>query len=1497
MLRTFAGFSKAARHASTWTAAMAALFSPVFSNAQVMPRITSPIDDKAMVTLPGNTHPMANARFDRGPVEDSTSGRMLLVLKRSPAQEQALRDFVESQHDAGSANFHKWLTPEEFGKRFGVADADIATVSDYLQSHGFAVGRVYNSRMAIEVTGTAGQLRDTFHTQIHSYSIHGRRYFANASDPQIPSALASVVAGFASLNNIRNTPASNAAPASVSAMVEPQTHRFKPQFTGTNASGTYYLVAPADLQKIYDIPPYVIAGGKATTTVSGAGVSVGVINDAQVNVNLVTQYQTLAGLTVNAPIEIIDGNDPIDATLSADAGTAYAQLELISAAAPGAQLYYYASADTDYDTGMDFAIIRAVEDNAVSVLAIGAQTCEANIGATGNNLIGSAWLQAAAQGITVVAATGDSGSAACDTPGATASTGGLAVNGYASTPYNTAVGGTDFYYGSKTGGPTYWGSTTQNNNFYESALSYIPEQAWNDSIINANDPNPTDLASSVYGGGGGFSTTGSYTLYGTVGSPYPIQSWQSTFVTNWETAAHVTGALGRGIPDVSFFAGNNYNSATYALCTQPGDCVLNNGIVSSVTASGGTAAAAGVFAGIVADVVQKMGARQGNINPILYALHSTANIYHDTVVGSNSMKCTTGTGCNGTNLVVGTPAANAYQTTTSWDPATGLGSVDAENLIAAWANLATKTTTTALSINAYQGGPTVSKTVHGTPLTFSMRVAPTSGTGIPTGTVALNTSSPLASYGTIGAYSLTNGQAVSFSNYFLPGGSYTVTASYPGDTTYEASTSPAVPITVTPEPSQLELISSIPAQGTTVAYGSPLSITVEPYSLTKNNVSTPTGTISVFNGGTYPIQILPLNSEGSATYYTSILAQGTYGFTFKYSGDPSYSPSEYTTAFPVTVGIGNSVTTLSESSATASAAGKGNGTVTISATVSNAGSGSTGVAPTGRVTFNTFPVQTVTLVSGFGTNNQAVGTATTTVLSTQVPRNGAALVATYAGDGNYAGSTSNTLPLTATTTNYGAVSTITIAANATTVAADGSLVITATVKTGGNAGAGTVNFYANGILLNATPFAVTGGTGSYTVPLVNNYLPIVSGSVKLTAVFNPTGNVSPSTSAALTITITDDRTNSDFSISTDFTTETLSPTSSNSYFQAQVTSIANFSTLNFPITLTCTVPGSSNLTCIFPDSTNADQTTITVKMGAGGVLLTPVEVSGFPTVVNASSVQPQLHEKWWFLGGGSTLACLLIFGIPARRKGWQGMLTVLVCAAFITSSITGCGGTSLSQSLAKSGTSTLSGNGSLPNATANAATGGGVASNLVAPGKYQVVITGTSSTSNTTLAHNTPVNIVVSSTPTIPNGTYTLTSINSQLLVDNVGGATPVEQEAADSKSDQQWIFTYQANGYYTITSAANPALYLTEASDPGSVGNPAIVNAALQPATGTSAQLWAFDLVEGGYEIVNGNTPDTGATPGVLDDNAFGATPGTTVLVYPQKDITQSVNQTWYIH
>jgi subtilase family serine protease len=1531
-----------------------------------------------VITLKGNTHPLASAEFDQGPVDDALSGRMLLVLKRSPEQDIALRQLVEEQVTAGSPNFHKWLTAEQFGQQFGVADADIQTLTTYLSAHGFTIGRIYKNRSAIEITGTAAQLRETFHTQIHSYSIHGKQYYANASDPQIPAALAPVVAGFASLNNIRESELNAKEPKTIQATFDPKSHKLHPEYTG-NIDGSTYIVTPSDLQTIYSMQVTTSSPGAG-----GSGVTVGVVGDSQIDLSLVTAYQSAtSGGATSTPTEIVDGDDPSILTTGTDAAIAYEQLELIGAAAPYANLYYYVSATTTYDTGLDFAIIRAVEDDEVSILTIGFQSCEATAGASLNYFIAAAWEEAAAQGMTVVAAAGDSGSAGCDAPASSTSTKGLAVNGYASTPYDTAVGGTDFYYGPSgaSNAGTYWSTT--NNADYGSAKGYIPEQAWNDSYTSTDSSAGTAM---VYGGGGGYSTVGNVAADGVTTSPYPLPSWQTGFAT---------GA--RSIPDVSFFAGNNYNLAQYAFCTQESQCNITGSSVT-LTLGGGTAAAAGVFAGIMAEVVQKYGA-QGNANLALYGMYSTTGVFNDATVGYNAPACTAGTGCSGGYLK--SSGIMAYPAKIGYDQATGLGSINASTLVSKWTIPAKTASTTTLAIKN-SSGTAVTSAVHGTALNI---VADVTGSGVaPTGFVSFTTGIILPSDNGLATDPIVNGVAASYGNYFLPGGSYNVTARYAGDANYTSSTATA-PITITPEPSRVIFPTSAPASptsGSSVPFGTVVQVTAEPFSMSNNNVSVPSGTLSVFdNGGSYPFLLMPVGSEGAATYSSALLAVGSHSLVFGYSGDPSFQPST-SAAYKVTVTQVPSTTTLSANATSATT----NAPITLTAViqpVSGSLAAATGVAPTGSVTFSTSSTA-VTLVPGFSTAGLPISVATTQVTAAELASAGTTVTATYSGDTNYATSNSSVKLSSATSSATG--TNLTLSASPTTVAENGTLTLTAqaasasaafscqvsytvtnqypngfqtaitiyntsstaisnwtlafafangqqiteiwnatdtqsganvsitnmsyngTIAAGGSYNgmgflgswnnvtnatptsfsvngttcssgtgtsslAGTVQLYANGVSTGDSFPVNSSGAGTYTVPLVNGYLPFSSGNVTLTGVYTPTLTGYASSSAAAAITVTDNRTPADFSISTDTTTKTISPSSSNVYFQLELTSIANFAGTNNSIALSCSVPANSNLKCT-PGVTN---TTI----GTSGIAITTLEISGYPTVNNGALKAPAPQQHWWLVGGGTTLACVFLLGIPARRKGWQGMIAVLICTVLVSSSVIGCGNSSLSSSALESGALGGSGGGG-GHAGANYA--GGIATNDVAPGTYNVVVTGTATvgtgSTSATLIHNTQVTVVVTTTPVLSSGTYTMTNLSSQLLMtdpnDSTTSGTQIEQYAAiNGAAYQQWIFTYLGNGYYTIQSAANPTLYVT---DPGSQDSTSPYTVAtLQTAyastdtTNYPTQLWTFDLLSGGYQIISA------ASGGVLDDDAFGATNGTPVLVYPPKNITDGDNQTWYIN
>src|SRR5580658_886881 len=148
-------------------------------------RIAGPVDDSRLVRLPNNTHPLARPEFDRGPAPPTLPlERMRLVLMRSPQQEADLEALLDAQQDRSSASFHQWLTPAQFGERFGPSDQDIQVAASWLASQGFRVNNVATGRTAIEFSGTAGQVVSAFHTQIHKYVVHGEEHWANQSDPR-----------------------------------------------------------------------------------------------------------------------------------------------------------------------------------------------------------------------------------------------------------------------------------------------------------------------------------------------------------------------------------------------------------------------------------------------------------------------------------------------------------------------------------------------------------------------------------------------------------------------------------------------------------------------------------------------------------------------------------------------------------------------------------------------------------------------------------------------------------------------------------------------------------------------------------------------------------------------------------------------------------------------------------------------------------------------------------------------------------------------------------------------------------------------------------------------------------------------------------------------------------------------------------------------------------------------------------------------------------------
>ncbi len=391
------------------------------------PLVKGVVDDAQRVTLAGNVHPMARPKYDVGRVEDGfAANRLLLVLKRSGAQEQALAQFLEEAHTAGTAEYHKWLTPAEFGKRFGAADSDIAAATAWLEGHGFSVNKVHPGRTAIEFSGNAAQVKAAFHTEIHRYLIKGETYYANATDPQIPAALAGLVAGVSPLHSFHAQPMVKVAGR---ANYNPKTHVSKPEWTYPNGGGYIsFQLGPQDFALQYDINSVYAAGTK------GAGQSIGILSVSNIDLNLVAAYQTLFGLPANVPTVVIDGNDPGENNAATEA---YLDVEESGAIAPAAKVVLYASDGSVLTDPLLTSGLRALDDNQVGVISMSYGECEASLGASGNRQWLQLWQEAAAQGITGFVSSGDGGSAGCDNfDTEAAAVSGLAVNGMGSTPYN-----------------------------------------------------------------------------------------------------------------------------------------------------------------------------------------------------------------------------------------------------------------------------------------------------------------------------------------------------------------------------------------------------------------------------------------------------------------------------------------------------------------------------------------------------------------------------------------------------------------------------------------------------------------------------------------------------------------------------------------------------------------------------------------------------------------------------------------------------------------------------------------------------------------------------------------------------------------------------------------------------------------------------------------------------------------------------------------------------
>ena len=681
--------------------------------------VTQPIDESDLVTLGGNTRSEASTANDRGAVDPAMPlAHLELLLQRAPAEEQEVERFISTLHDPASPNFHRWLTAEEFGDRFGAASEDIAALRAWLEGHGFRVGPVYPGGTVLDFSGTAGDVVAAFHTSIHRLEVLGEMHVANMSDPQVPRALAPLVRGIVKLNDFRPH----------------RKHRPQPKYTGSCEGASCFLMAPADLATIYDFK----ALFHADKPITGKGQSIAVVEDTNLysdqdwvdfrRIFGLSGYKSGSLRTIHPPPPpggaactnpgVNPNGDDVEAILDA---------EWSSAAAPDATILVATCNDSATIDGVQQAIHHLIiSPTPPPIISVSYGECEAENGAALNAFFFSMYQQAVAEGISVFVATGDSGPEDCAPNYTDPATYGIGVNAWASTPHNVAVGGTDFsdtfsgtdslYWGPSTGAP--WGT----------AKSYVPEMTWNDTCASEQIYLFNGYAQSY--GKNGFCNSGTTYFLGTgggEGGPSGCASGTPAVMgvvggtcRGWAKPGYQADLYGeprdgvRDVPDVAMFAADGWTwKHQYLICfSDPNNfgtpCKGNPSEWGQ--GGGGTSYATPIVAGIQALVNQTMGGRQGNPNFVYYAIArreygpagspacdaskgpsgDPACVFHDLTLGNTSQDCTGPFDCflpSGTYGVMSTSDSRyepAFEAHRGFDLTSGIGTIDAANLVKAW---------------------------------------------------------------------------------------------------------------------------------------------------------------------------------------------------------------------------------------------------------------------------------------------------------------------------------------------------------------------------------------------------------------------------------------------------------------------------------------------------------------------------------------------------------------------------------------------------------------------------------------------------------------------------------------------------------------------------------------------------------------------------------------------------------------------------------------------
>ena len=811
-------------------------------------RVVGDLSSGPKVPLHGNMHGLARPEFDLGRADSS---RLMLgvslAFRPSPAQRKDLDRFLSELGDRNSPNYHKYLTPAQFGERFGLSLSDIAKVSTWLHNQGFTNIRVANGRNQISFDGTVGQIESVFDVEMHNYAVEGVVHLANAGEPSIPAALAGIVLGVGSLNDFAPKPRA----------------RVHPHLT-SYVSGNHFLT-PGDFAVIYDVNALYSAGA------DGTGQTIAIVGQSAVSMTDLNNFRTNSSLSTPANVTMtLVPSTSTSTKCPGDEGESDLDLEWSEGIAKNAKIIFVYAGLTGTETcssnsrtyNVWTALQYAVDNKVAPFISTSYGYCESGLGSAFVSQVQGWAQQAQSQGQTIVAASGDSGAADCDTGGS--ATQGLQVDVPASIPEVTGAGGNEFSGDSAgivsgtapntTAGADspYWNASGTGSDAVTTALTYIPEIAWNDTAQSNTGSNP--LFSASGGGASIYFCTGLSTCMAGSGKP------------TWQTGAGVPTDNRRDVPDVSVSASNGHDP--YLVCSEDGDptpCAsgFRDSAGGNFYAVGGTSAAAPTFTAILALVNQFIGnSGVAPINPTLYSLAaSQPSLFHDVTGGNNDVPCTSGSlNCPAGTTQIGFPAGTGY------DQVTGLGSIDAFALAQALSPFT-------LAANALSPATIAA----GTSTTTTVTLTPKNGF---TGTVSFSCSG------------LPSGVSCAFNPTTVAGGS--------GTTQLTIQTAPNTgtgAITVTVKGS-----SGTPSAITTVSLA--VTATTESFSLVP---SPAVNTLSVAQGQTTTVMNLQVSSSSTPPFVISNGSGSMTAVPLTYTC--SGLPSEATCNFSGGTGSGQTITT------------------------------------------------------------------------------------------------------------------------------------------------------------------------------------------------------------------------------------------------------------------------------------------------------------------------------------------------------------------------------------------------------------------------------------------------------------------------------------------------------------------------------------------------------------------------------------------------------------